>query len=118
MPSSKKLWYISTAQFYTFWNGHVAAAPNCNKNIKFPPSLRDLSQQEIFAVEPGTPAFVENDIGNNYFNVTFRPADFDEKERAPVGNTFLVQYKEDGAGEDDWKTVKQDGESLDLKEKN
>lgn len=68
-----------------------------------------LPEMRIISVDPGTPTFVENDIGNDYFNVTFRPSAYDEAARAPVGNTFLVQYKEDGAGEDEWKTVKQQG---------
>lgn len=62
------------------------------------------------SVDPGTPSFIENDIGDNFFNVTFKPSEFDETGRGPVGNTFLVEYKESSDGEDAWKEAKQQGE--------
>lgn len=62
-----------------------------------------LPEQVAAGVDPGVPTLEENAIGDNFFNVSFRPAKFDEEARAPVGNTFELEYKEDG--ESEWKTV-------------
>ncbi|CDM63517.1 Fibronectin type-III domain-containing protein [Caenorhabditis elegans] len=56
------------------------------------------------SVDPGVPSLVENAIGDKYFNVSFRPAKYDDESRAPVGNTYEVQYKPQDA--DEWETVK------------
>ncbi|EYC43658.1 hypothetical protein Y032_0485g2327 [Ancylostoma ceylanicum] len=61
-------------------------------------------------LDPSTPSFVENEIGDDHFNVTFSPSKFDEEERRPVGNTFFVQYRE--ADTDEWKQVPQQGDDL------
>ncbi|VDO34696.1 unnamed protein product [Haemonchus placei] len=64
----------------------------------------------LYSVDPSTPSFVENEIGDNYFNVTFTPSKFDDEERRPVGNTFFVEYRE--ADTDEWKQVPQEGDDL------
>ncbi|KAK6060018.1 fibronectin type III domain protein [Cooperia oncophora] len=62
------------------------------------------------SVDPSTPSFIENEIGDDFFNVTFTPSKFDDEERRPVGNTFLVEYRE--ADTDEWKQVPQKGDDL------
>ncbi len=61
-------------------------------------------------VDPGVPSFDETAIGDNYFNISYKPASFDQQERQPVGTTFAVEYKEQGA--DDWKEVPQHGKFI------
>ncbi|EFO93140.1 CRE-SAX-7 protein [Caenorhabditis remanei] len=69
-----------------------------------------LPETTAAGVDPGVPSLVENAIGDKYFNVSFRPAKYDEETRAPVGNTYEVQYKpQDG---DDWETVKPSDDGL------
>lgn len=36
---------------------------------------------DFLSVDPSTPSFVENEIGDDYFNVTFNPSKFDEEVR-------------------------------------
>ncbi|CCD65185.1 Neuroglian [Caenorhabditis elegans] len=63
-----------------------------------------LPETTAAGVDPGVPSLVENAIGDKYFNVSFRPAKYDDESRAPVGNTYEVQYKPQDA--DEWETVK------------
>ena len=55
---------------------------------------------------------VENAIGDSFFNVSFRPAKFDDEVRGPVGNTFEVEYKPEG--EDDWKKMEPKGRGFEI----
>ncbi|WKY06666.1 hypothetical protein Q1695_006670 [Nippostrongylus brasiliensis] len=69
-----------------------------------------IMRKPSWNVDPSTPSFVENEIGDNFFNVTFAPSKFDEEEPRPVGNTFLVEYRE--ADTDEWKQVPQTDDDL------
>ncbi|CAI4221844.1 unnamed protein product [Auanema sp. JU1783] len=66
--------------------------------------------ESVTSSDPGVPTFKEDDIGNDFFNVTFFPSDFDKKTNAPVGNHFLIQYKESDS--DDWKEYRPEGDDL------
>ncbi|CAB3409874.1 unnamed protein product [Caenorhabditis bovis] len=63
-----------------------------------------LPEVTAAGVDPGVPTIVDQEIGDKHFNVSFRPAEYDEETRGPVGNTFEVEYKEKNS--DEWKTVK------------
>lgn len=69
-----------------------------------------LPETTAAGVDPGVPSLVENAIGDKYFNVSFRPAKYDDETRAPVGNTYEVQYKPQNG--DDWETVKPSDDGL------
>lgn len=51
-------------------------------------------------VDPSTPELVKDDIGDDYFNVSFIPGKFDPEKQAPVGNLFHIKYRE--SGDSDW----------------
>ncbi|ULT96692.1 hypothetical protein L3Y34_004915 [Caenorhabditis briggsae] len=69
-----------------------------------------LPETTAAGVDPGVPSLVENAIGDKYFNVSFRPAKYDDETRAPVGNTYEVQYKPQNG--DEWETVKPSDDGL------
>lgn len=64
-------------------------------------------------VEPSRPRLVEDGIGDNHFNISFVPGEFDEDEQRPVGNKFYAKVREEG--ETDWKRYEPEDKSLRLK---
>lgn len=54
-------------------------------------------------VEPSRPSLLREGIGDDHFNLTFVPGQFDAGRRAPVGNAFFVRYRETGAEDDEWQ---------------
>lgn len=52
-------------------------------------------------VEPSRPTLTENGIGDDHFNISFVPGEFDDDEQRPVGNRFYAKVREEG--ETDWK---------------
>lgn len=52
-------------------------------------------------VEPSRPALNEDGIGEDHFNISFIPGEFDSDEQRPVGNRFYAKVREEG--ETDWR---------------
>jgi hypothetical protein len=53
-------------------------------------------------VEPSRPSLTEDVvIGDNHFNISFIPGDFDDEDQRPVGNRFYARVREEG--ETEWK---------------
>jgi hypothetical protein len=64
-------------------------------------------------VEPSRPSLTENGIGDDHFNISFIPGQFDDDEQRPVGNRFYARVREEG--DTDWKVYKPEDKSLALK---
>ncbi|KAI1726468.1 fibronectin type III domain-containing protein [Ditylenchus destructor] len=81
-----------------------------------PPNSADtktLPQALRLDVDPSTPELVKDDIGDDYFNVSFIPGKFDPEKQAPVGNLFHIKYRE--SGDSDWMTKEPKDDSLEVK---
>lgn len=100
---------VFSLEDYHYYKGRcrcwvVRAVPGRATHLDYTTTLRQIFH---VTVDPGVPSLVENDIGDKFFNVSFRPAKYDDENRAPVGNTYEVQYKPQG--DDNWETVKPSG---------
>ncbi|KAK6751482.1 hypothetical protein RB195_003089 [Necator americanus] len=101
---------LSGLEFETPYRFIVRAQTSAGEGDPNSADATTLPEVVAAGVDPSTPSFFENEIGDDYFNVTFSPSKFDEEERRPVGNTFFVQYRE--ADTEEWKQVPQEGDDL------
>ncbi|KAI6181170.1 Neuroglian [Aphelenchoides besseyi] len=89
--------------------GHTrsgAGAPNSADAKTLPEALR-------LNLEPSRPSLNEDGIGDDHFNISFVPGEYDAEEQRPVGSRFYAKVREEG--ETDWKIYNPNEDSLSLK---
>ncbi|KAL3085546.1 hypothetical protein niasHT_037287 [Heterodera trifolii] len=69
---------------------HTAAGDGLPNSV----DARTLPEMMRLSAEPSRPQLVKEGIGEDHFNITFVPGAFNEASGAPVGNAFLVRYRE------------------------
>lgn len=52
-------------------------------------------------MEPKEPHLEESGVGDDFFNLTLTPGEFDKNEGRPVGSDLYVKYRK--AGENEWR---------------
>ncbi|VDP12796.1 unnamed protein product [Heligmosomoides polygyrus] len=101
---------LSGLEFDTPYRFIVRAQTSAGEGDPNSSDAKTLPSDVVPDANPSPPSFEENEIGDNFFNVTFTPSAFDDEERLPVGNTFFVEYRE--VDTEEWKQVPQADEDL------
>lgn len=85
------------------WSGLVSSQqPNGTQPSFVDETVDDGTPFDLNSlVEPSRPSLTEEGIGEDHFNISFVPGEYDDEEQRPVGNKFYARVREEG--DTDWK---------------